>query len=222
MSSCLSALHPELQLIIAADLGPDLTGLRDDDIYPPYDDNVQYRSSRDLQVRDREWESIRNLINWSCVSKYFRSLLAPLVFRTIILRNKAESATSVETIAARSEYVHYVKELQFVGWAPGDAKRHDAAFRDTRNILPWQVRELLADLKRFPNLRSLSVEFDYDFDDCEEWEEEGVNTIGEGEDMEEIRQGERNQAWRNLMVKVWKAVSQNQAGVIEKLVSQRR
>lgn len=225
MSTSLSALHPELLINIAAALGTDLTGLRDDDVLPEYDQNGQDSRSRDLQVRDREQESMRNLINWSCTSKYFRSLLATRVFHTVILRNEEKSAASIEAIAARLEYVNHVKELQFIGSAPGDANCNagdddDAAFRDTENILPEKVKDLLINLKRFPNLKSLSVEFDYDFDDFEEWEEEGVNLLGEIEEMEEIREREGGEAWRALMVKVWEAISENKAGVIEKLVSQ--
>lgn len=218
MSSSLSTLHPDIQFIIAAALGSD-------DNLPPRERYWKHSRSRDLPIGERERESKRksrrNLINWSHTCKYFHSLLAPLVFHTVILRNDEKSAASVEAIiAARSGYANHVQELHFIGYAPGDAKRDDATFRDTENILPEEVKRLLIDLKRFPQLKGLHVEFDYNFQDFKEWEEEGVDPEAEIETMEIVREREGSEAWRALMVKVWEAISENKAGVIRKLVSQ--
>lgn len=214
MSLSLSALPQEIHLVIAAAVGSD-------DNLPQIQ---RYQSHRigDPQIREREnkRKSKRNLINWSCTSKYFRSLLAPLVFHTVILRNDDKSAASVEAIAAHLECVNHVQELHFIGSAPGDANRDDAAFSDTENILPEKVKNLLINLKRFPKLKGVNVEFDYDFGDRKEWQEEGANTVAEIETVEDVEESERSQAWRALMVKVWEAISENKAGVIEKLVSQ--
>ena len=216
MSPSLSTLDQDIQLIIAA-------ALVSDDNLPQRDQRHRYRRPSDLKIRERvnKRKSKQNLINWSCTSNYFRSLLAPLVFHTVILRNDEKSAASVEAIiAARSRCANHVQELHFIGYAPGDAKRDDAAFSDTENILPEKVKGLLVNLKQFPKVEGLHVEFDYNFEDNKEWEEEGVNLEGEIETMEEIREREGSEAWRALMVKVWEAVSENKAGVIRKLVSQ--
>ena len=222
MSSSLSALYPELQLTVAVALGPDLTGLREDDILPRYDDIGLFYPSRDRQIRDRERESRRNLISWSCTCRHFRSLLAPFLFRTVILRNEEKSAASIKAIATRLEYVKLVKEVQFIGSALGDVHRgwDDDEFGEAEGILPENVRDILVHLKRFPNLKSVSVEFDFDFDDELEWDGEDVYAVAEVEDMEEMREREATEAWRALMVKVWEAISENKEGVIEKLVSQ--
>ena len=111
-----------------------------------------------------------------------------------------------------------MKEVQFIGSAPGDARRDDAAFSDTAGILPDSVREILAHLRRFEKLEGLRVEFEYDFEDFKEWEDEGVNPGGDVESEEEVRGVEEREAWRALMVRTWEAVLENEKGTVKKLV----
>lgn len=59
------------------------------------------------------------LLNWSCTCSYFRNLLAPYIYRRIILRNTQRSGRSVTALAS-GQYGVEVKELHFAGWAPGD------------------------------------------------------------------------------------------------------
>ena len=218
MSPHLIDLQPELQLTIADALGPDYTGLHDDDVQPKYDANGEKAPSRDRNRRDRERESEIDIFNWSCTSKYFRALLASYVFKTVTLCNKEKSGASIAAVAEHPELGKYVEGVRFVGYAPGDARREDPAFEDTEHILPQIVADLLSNLRRFPNLGTLSVEFNYDFDDYHEWEAEGVNLISDVEEMEEVRQKEGEEAWRALMLKVWEAVCLNNGLVIKKLV----
>ena len=77
----------------------------------------------------------------------------------------------------------------------------------------------MADLRQFPNLQTLSLEFDYDFEDYDEWEEEGVNPANNIELGEMIWSKEGQEAWRALMMEAWEAVSQNRDGVVKHLVS---
>lgn len=219
MSPHLIDLQPELQLTIADALGPDYTGLHDDDVQPKYDANGSHAPSRDRRSRDRERESQINIFNWSCTSIYFRALLASYVFKIVTLCNKGKSGASLDAVAEHPELGKYVREVRFVGYAPGDARREDPAFGDTEHILPQSVADLLSNLRRFANLETLSVEFNYDFDDYHEWEEEGVNPADAVEEMEEVRQKEGEEAWRALMPKVWEAVCMNDGPVVRKLVS---
>ena len=218
MSPHLIDLQPELQLTIADALGPDYTGLHDDDVQPKYDTNGEYAPSRDSKNSDRESASQKDILHWSCTSKYFRRLLASYVFKNVILRNKENSGTSLDAIAKHPELGKYVREVRFVGYAPGDARTEDPAFGDTEHILPQNVADLLSNLRRFPNMETLNVEFDYDFSDYNEWEEEGVNPADEVEDLEQVRKGEGEEAWRALMLKVWEAVCLNEGPVIRRLV----
>ena len=219
MSPHLIDLQPELQLLIADALGPDYTGLHDDDVQPIHDSNGQHTLSRDSKCSDRESESQRNILNWSCTSKYFRQLLASYVFKIVTLRNTEKSGASLDTISEHPEFGKHVREVRFVGYAPGDARREDPAFGDCEHILPQRVEDLLSDLRRFPNLETLSVEFNHDFDDYNEWKEEGTNQAAEVENMEEIRQKEGEEAWRALMLKVWDAVCLYDRPAFRKLVS---
>ena len=212
-------LQPELLLTIADALGPDYTGLHDDDVQPEYDAKGEKFPSRDSRISDRENESQKNILNWSYTSKYFRELLTSHVFKIVTLRNKEKSGASLEAVAKHPELGKYVREVRFIGYAPGDARREDPAFGDTEHILPQIVADLLSNLRRFRNLETLSVEFDYDFGGYDEWEEEGVNPSSEVEDSEEVRLKESEEAWRALMSKVWEAVCLNDGPVIRKLVN---
>ena len=219
MSPHLIDLQPELQLTIADALAPDYTGLHDDDVQPRYDADGRSVPSRDSRIRNRERESQTNILNWSCTSKYFRVLLASYVFKSVILRNTAKSGASLDAVAEHPELGKYVREVRFIGYAPGDVRREDPAFGDTEHVLPQSVADLLSNLSRFRNLETLSVEFDYNFSDYGEWWEEGINPADEVEDLEEVRQKEGEEAWRALMLKVWEAICLNDAPVIRKLVS---
>ena len=104
MPPTLHDLQPELQLTIADALAPDYTGLGDNDVRNKYDENGNSAPTRDAQRRDREKESRRTLMNWSCTSKFFRALLAPHIFKSIVLRNDEKNAASVKVIERHPEY----------------------------------------------------------------------------------------------------------------------
>lgn len=159
MSPSLLSLQPEVHLAIVDALGPDYTGLRNEDIEGMYGENGGRARSRRSRLQDRQTQSRRNLFSWSCISKYFRALLAPRIFNALILRNEEKSGDSVEAIATHPEYGNHVREIQFIGYAPGDAKRDDPAFKDTKHVLPHNVASILSDLKRFPKLQTLGTYF---------------------------------------------------------------
>lgn len=197
MSPSLVDLQPELQLIIADAVVPDYTGLGDNDVRQKYDENGMSPPTRDAERRDREKESRMALVNWSSTSRFFRALLTPYIYKTIVLRNDEKNAASVKAIAQHPEYAKCVRELQFVSHMPSPRsaeQRHPIVEVDAY-VLPEDVQTLLADLRQFPHLESLSVEFAYTTEDYDEWEE-GVNTADFHEEETEVELRERAQPWR--------------------------
>jgi hypothetical protein len=102
------------------------------------------------------------LLHLSCVNRSFRSLAAPYLFRTLILRTTVKSGMSVNLIAG-SKYGKFVKKLEFVGMstltydgAPGPAPRHGEL---TDIVLPRSVEDALSNLITLPSLEAVSVEF---------------------------------------------------------------
>lgn len=140
-----------------------------------------------------------NLVNWSCTSSYFRDLLAPYIFESVKLQNNDKSGSSLLDLS-KSRYNELVKEVHFVGSAPGDARRSNEGYRDTVAIFPEGVNALLSNLRVFPNLETLSIRFDYLFNDYSEWEESD----------EEVKKAEEEYAWRALMAKTYEALIRNE------------
>ena len=162
----------------------------------------------DAGKQDDRFKIHRDLMNWSCTSAYYRDSLAPYIFKTVILRNDEKSGCSLNALAS-SRHSECVKELHFVGSAPGDAKRGEEAFSDTVSILPNSVEVLLSGLQRFTCLETLSVEFAYHFDDWDQWED-GLDLCAEVETEEQVKAAEEEEAWRALMAKTYDALLRNQ------------
>lgn len=91
-------LQTELQLMIVDHLLPNDIGVRDDDHQKKYNERAEHAPRRDQKKAAKESKSRRDLMSWSCVSSYFRTLLAPYIFR-----NDEVSATSVSSIAANAK-----------------------------------------------------------------------------------------------------------------------
>ncbi|MCJ1465221.1 acrosomal vesicle protein 1 [Pseudocyphellaria aurata] len=76
--------------------------------------------SEDLKARREQDERIivyYDLIEWSCVHSYFRSLLAPYIFKTVKLVNDEKSGASLDAVA-RSPHCVHVEKLHFIGSTP--------------------------------------------------------------------------------------------------------
>lgn len=159
------------------------------------------------QDRDDEFQYHRDLMNWSCTSRYFRNLLAPYIFRNIKLRNDEKSGASVAALL-KSPYGDLVKEIYFLGnIPPGMADPHDdnddheplpEGFHDVSDeaseeeeesvtvTLPPVVDNLLSDLDQFSHLESLSIGFTYPYE----------STFDEYYDAEDIMDNENPEAAR--------------------------
>lgn len=157
------------------------------------------------QDRDRNYRYIP-LMPWSCTSSFFRNLLAPYIFKSVELRNEDDCGASLNALAG-SQHAHLIKEINYYGSAPtyaGEATE-DLGFSDTVGILPETVATALSNLRCFPCLELLSIEFSYNFDDMSE----GLDLCRQEEWEEEIRIVEEAEAWRALMAKTYKALAKN-------------
>ena len=149
------------------------------------------------QDRDDEFQYHRDLMNWSSTSRYFRNLLAPIIFRQIKLCNDEKSGASVDALL-KSPHGDLVKEIYFLdSIPPGVTDSHDdngdeeplpegfyeASDEDSEEedgsvtvTLPPVVDNLLSDLDQFSHLESLSIGFTYPYESTfdEYYDAEGV------------------------------------------------
>jgi len=144
----------------------------------------------------------QDLCSWSSVCSHFRTLLTPFLFDSITLRNTEKSGDSVARLS-KSRFARYIRTFHFLGNAPGDT---EDAFTDVGAIFPKIVEEIIADLTRFPNLETVQIEFEMDFDS--DWEE-GFMLFQDTESPEEREQAEQKEAWRALNTNVYKALARN-------------
>ena len=203
-------LSPELQLKITDELRHDINAdeIQDDKEPDPYDSNAEKPDEKkERKERQSRGNRVHDLLNWSCTSRFFRNLLAPYIFESISLFNTDRSGSSIYALS-RSEQNRHVKELIYVGRAPGDAHRDEKEYSDTEAILPRSVDSVLSNLGSFPNLENISVEFPYKFADYSEWDE-GLDLCAEEEPDEAVVSEESKVAWRALMAKSWDALMQN-------------
>jgi hypothetical protein len=136
-------------------------------------------------------------------------MLLPTIYKDIVLRNNAESATRVASII--SKYAHHAERLYFVGSAPGDK---DDDFSDTEKVFPDEVANILSDLSKFPNLQSLGVEFELGIDENGEmssnhWEND-FYMFGDEESEQDVVTAEANEGWRAMMAKTFNALARNE------------
>ena len=141
---------------------------------------------RELDYRDRddEFQYHRDLMNWSCTSRYFRNLLAPYIFTSIKLRNDEKSGASVDALL-KGRHGVLVKEIYFLGTIPSGAanpddsveddalaegfnkKSHEAGKETGKSVtitLPPVVDDILSHLHQYSNLETLSIGFTYPYD----------------------------------------------------------
>ena len=189
MHCFLADLSDELHLKIIHEL------LKHDQLL--HDKSMEPDPHEGRQDRDDEFQYHCDLMNWSCTSRYFRSLLAPYIFRNIKLRNDEKSGASVDALL-QSPHGDLVKEIYFLGnIPPGMADPYDnskddeplpegfhkvsdeAEEEEEESItitLPPVVDKLLSDLGQFVNLESLSIGFTYPYDSTfdEYYDTEGI------------------------------------------------
>ena len=159
-----------------------------------HDKSMEPDPHQGRQDRDDEFQYHRDLMNWSCTSRYFRNLLAPYIFKNIKLRNDEKSGASVAALL-KGPHGDLVKEIYFLGNIPDtyDDNEHDeplpegfhkisdeAEEEEEESVtitLPPVVDRLLSDLDQFSNLDSLSIGFTYPYDNPfdEYYDAEGID-----------------------------------------------
>ena len=87
---------------------------------------------------------------------FYRELILPFSFERVVLRNVVDSGLVINQIAC-SPRRDLVKKLHFIATAPADEKRY--SLRSTPRYFPAEVRTVLSQLERFPNLTVVTIEF---------------------------------------------------------------
>jgi hypothetical protein len=193
MASSLSSLAAELQLNIVKQLDP----ISDSFIPGPSND----------------------LLSLSRVCKALRNLVLPFLFRNVTLLNEERSASSVLTIL-RSPYKEHARHLRYVGNMAMPDGIHDEDIHDPLpEHFPQAAQQVLSSLADLPNLERVTVQFigaktgeedeqnnNYAFDLQEEYETD-----------EEVLESEKTIAFRALMERSYRALSQNPPCTIKTL-----
>lgn len=163
----------------------------------------------DKKTQRESIKSYLDLVPWSSTCSYFRNLLASDIFKTVTLVNDEESGFSLNAVAKSPHNVH-VKELHFIGCALGSAHSDQVTFPDPEGTLAPSVTELLCDLKRFPSLKKLIVEFEFNYEDLSE-SDAGEITVWtlEDESAGKAAQAKTCATWLALMSRTYSALTQN-------------
>jgi hypothetical protein len=160
------------------------------------------------------------VMSFSATCSFYRSLLAPLIFSRVVLRNTQKSGTSITAIA-KGKHRDVVKELHvhFIGSASEESPEtsSEASDEPARNfkedsILPPSVRVILSNLngpdRLFPNLERVIIEFD--FDEAEWYEHWGEDIMqDEYESVDKAVEVECSDAWRALLCETFEALANN-------------
>ncbi len=137
----------------------------------------------------------------SSTVRSYRSLLAPEIFESIRVTNDDSLAASA--LYAAKHYGEYTRRLEVVFRATA----YDSL---TAPVLPHAAVELLQG-KHMPNLCTVDVAFDFDFDSGS-WDshlEHSIYVFEANESREYVKSQEGQRAWRALMNDTWAALAMN-------------
>ncbi|KFX90198.1 hypothetical protein O988_08295 [Pseudogymnoascus sp. VKM F-3808] len=151
-------------------------------------------------------KSFSDHITTCATCKAFRTQLSPEIFKTIYFNNGEASAKSA--LAAVESYGEYTTRIEFIC----DSKSDDEL---TTPALPLAATKLLNG-HITPNLRTVQLEFYFDFGDDEEWDDNpdndswvSISVFGAVEDDDYVRESEQSWQWRALMKETWDALAAN-------------
>ncbi|KAH7113282.1 hypothetical protein B0J11DRAFT_146415 [Dendryphion nanum] len=168
--------------------------------------------------------SFPTLLALNRTSKQLNAITAEFLYATITLRNDEKSGASVQALS-ESPHALLVKSIQFEGHIalPPDGYMganwgQERIRKPAREDLPDSVEDLLGNIARyFSSCATLSVEFPFK---QREWEE-GFYHFDHEELLEQAKEREDEEAWRNLMVRVYSSVAANPSGSITILTLKR-
>ncbi|KAF9532988.1 hypothetical protein CPB83DRAFT_903469 [Crepidotus variabilis] len=190
--------------------------------------------SDELRLAVAELVEQSDLFNLSSTCRSYRALLTPNIFQTILLCNDEQSGLAMQEFL-RSNKKFYVKKLHYKGVTkipeqlmseiePVEEEEEEEE-EDPKTVLSDHTREVLCDLKQFPNLKQLIVEFPWGEEDISA----GFYHFERAESEEQVREREGEDAWRALMARTYAAIGENKSfstvksldlrGVVAKAVS---
>ncbi|KAE8374833.1 hypothetical protein BDV26DRAFT_32064 [Aspergillus bertholletiae] len=139
---------------------------------------------------------LKDLISLSSTCTWLRNLLAPRIFAVLYLRNRAKSALSIKAIAD-GNFAGCVKELRYIAdCEPGQLRS------PLEDVYPPEVDTVLSSLAMFTSLRTLSVDFPFDYDDfIDYFETPGFNPDHDAAMIEEAKN-----TWLGLITASYRAI----------------
>ena len=194
-------------------VGRDLTDLPDE---------LQLMIVEKIQENDKKdsLDLSRDLIRWSSTSMYFRRLLTPYIFTSVILRIDEENKKDVQHLLNGS-CAALIKDLSIVG--PTRSGFHSLYWNYFEYgespediLLPSVVEEMLSSLHAFPAVESVSISLPCPFhisslEDHQELMSRHLDEDYEWEDMPDEFECQFYEAWQDLMDKVYSHFSASQS-----------
>lgn len=152
------------------------------------------------------------LINLSTVNRNFRVLVAPLAFRTLILRNTARSGTAINFVA-QSKLAHLVKKVEYVAFTGCDDDGEGLDYPPRPDDFPLAVEEVLENLGRFPSLEGVGMQLAFRGEEYDE----GFYYFEDPEVAEDVEKKDLAHGWRALITASYAALARNPPGTIKAL-----
>lgn len=159
----------------------------------------------------------KDVINLSITCKALRQQLAHRVFQTVQFTNEPRIADSA--LAAAQKYGAHIKLLRFVGYASeeddngnsNDCGDTNSAVWPNRDVLPDSAVILLqASKKLLPNLETISINFDHDYGEHDEFGPYGVKMFANTERWADVRMREARMVMCRLWVNTYMALTKNE------------
>jgi hypothetical protein len=159
------------------------------------------------------------LLSLSRVCKALRNMILPFLFRNITLLNEERSGSSVLTIL-NSPYSEHVRNVHYVGIMAMPPDDDDYVVPEpSRDHFPDAVEQVLSRLVELQNLERVTVQFicDRTKEDDKEYYDCAFYLLEEPETDEQVLDSEKTTAFRALMERSYRALSQNPPSSIKRL-----
>lgn len=162
---------------------------------------------QELTLQVLQLLQVGDLFSLSATCKHFRAQLVPQLFQTIRLTNDERVAWSA--LGAVEAHGQHTTRIDFIAHCgPNDEITVPALPPAAAKVLQGHFT---------PNLSTVSLKFDFDFDDGEEWdtgrpdevEAMSIYVFRCGETEEYVREREETWQWRALMNETWRALAAN-------------
>ncbi|KAL3467884.1 hypothetical protein BJX64DRAFT_124553 [Aspergillus heterothallicus] len=162
--------------------------------------------TQDATSLAKENPVLRDLLALSGTCSWFRTLLAPRLFRSIRLHNTRKSALAVQAIG-EGKSSSYVKDLQYIPLYTGIW--NDDEVPSVEEIYPPELNTVLSNLSCFNSLERFKITFVFDGDRelwdllSDEFTDDFNSDAGVAEERAEF------EPWRELMASSFRAIASN-------------